>query len=86
MFTRTAKAECLAEFFFPQVSNTDLEDIGHTAYPDPVAFSTIDIKEIQKAILKFPSQSAPGTDQYPKQNSENWTPTNYTMSPLAIQQ
>lgn len=65
VFTRTAKAECLAESFFPQVPNTDLEDIGHTAYPDPVAFPTIEIEEIQKAILKFPSQSAPGTDNIP---------------------
>ena len=62
MFPRTAKAEWLAESYFPQVSNTDLEDIGHTAYPDLVAFLTIDIKETQKAILKFPSQSAPGTN------------------------
>ena len=40
VFTRTRKAECLAESFFSQVINTDLEDIGHTAYPDPVAFPT----------------------------------------------
>ena len=66
VFTQTAKAECLAEFFFPQVPNTDLENTGHTAYPDPVAFPTIDIEEIQKAILKFPSQSAPGADNIPK--------------------
>lgn len=65
VFTRTAKAECLAESFFPQVPNTNLEDIGHTTYPDPVAFPTIEIEEIQKAILKFPSQSAPGTDNIP---------------------
>ncbi len=32
---------------------------------DPVAFLTIDIEEIQKFILKFPSQSAPGTDNIP---------------------
>ena len=55
VFTWTAKAECLAESFFPQLPNKDLEDIGHTAYPDPVAFPTIDIEEIQKAILKFPA-------------------------------
>ncbi len=54
-FTRTATAECLTECFFPQVPNTDLEDIGHKAYSDPVAFPTLEIKEIQKAILKFPS-------------------------------
>ena len=65
VFTQTAKAECLTESFFPQVPNTDLEKIGHKAYPDPVAFSTIDIKEIQKVILKFLSQSAPGTDNIP---------------------
>ena len=65
VFTRTAKAECLAESFFPQVPNTDLEDISHKTYPDPVAFPTIDIKEIQKAIFKFPSQSAPRTDNIP---------------------
>ena len=65
VFTRIAKAECLAESFFPQVSNTDLEDIGHITHPDPVAFPTIDIEEIQKAILKFLSQSAPETDNIP---------------------
>ncbi len=65
MFTRTAKAECLTGSSFPQVPNTDLEDIGHIAYPDPEAFLTIEIEVIQKAILKFPSQSAPGTDNIP---------------------
>ena len=54
VFTRTAKAKCLAEFLFPQVPNTDLEVIGHKAYPDLMAFPTMDIEEIQKAILKFP--------------------------------
>lgn len=65
VLTQTAKAECLAEPFFLQALNTDLEDIGHTAYPDPVAFPTIEIEEIQKATLKFPSQSAPRTDNIP---------------------
>lgn len=65
VLTQTAKAECLAESFFLQALNTDLEDIGHTAYPDPVAFPTIEIEEIQKAILKSPSQSAPRTDNIP---------------------
>ncbi len=65
VFTQTAKAECLAESFFLQVPNTDLEDFGHTAYPDSVAFPTIAIEEIQKAILKFLSQSALGTDNIP---------------------
>ncbi len=65
VFKRTAKAECLAESFFPQVPNTDLDNIGHKAYPDTVAFPTIDIDEIQKAILKFPSQSAPRNDNIP---------------------
>ena len=43
VFTQTAKAECLVESFFSQIPNTNLQDIGHTAYPDPVAFLTIDI-------------------------------------------
>ncbi len=63
--TQTAKAECLAKSFFPQVPSIDLEDIGLTVHPDPVAFLIIEIKEIPKAILKFPSQSAPGTDNIP---------------------
>ncbi len=46
VFPRTAKAECLVEFFFAQIPNSDQEDIGHTAYQDPVAFPTIDIEEI----------------------------------------
>ncbi len=65
VFILTVKAECLAKSFFPQVTNTDMEDIGYTAYPDPVAYLTIDIRKIQKAILKFPSQSTPGTDNNP---------------------
>ncbi len=65
VFTRTSKADCPTEFSFPQVPNTDLENIGHTAYSGPVAFPTVDIEEIQKAILKFLSQSAPGTDNIP---------------------
>ncbi len=60
-----SKSRMPGRVFFPQVSNTDLEDIGHTAYPDPVAFPIIDIEEIQKAIFKFLSQSAPGTDNIP---------------------
>ena len=48
--------------FFHTSTKHRFENIGHTAYPDPVAFSTIKIEEIQKAILKFPSQSVPGTD------------------------
>ena len=57
----------MTESFFSQVPNKDLEDIGHTVYPDPVAFSTIDIEEIQIAILKFLSQSASGTDNIPNE-------------------
>lgn len=62
VFSRIAKAECLAESFFPQVPNTNLEDIGYTVYPNSVIFPSIEVEEIQKAILKFPSQSAPGID------------------------
>ena len=71
VFIRITKAEGLAKSFLPQVPNTNLEDISHKAHPDPVAYLTIDIKEIQKAILKFPSQSAPGTDNIPKKILKN---------------
>ncbi len=46
VFTQTAKAKCLAESFFSQVSNTDLGDIGHTAFLELVAFPSINIEEI----------------------------------------
>lgn len=65
--TPSAKAACLAESFFPQAPATDLEDIQTTIYPDPVAFPDIALEEIRKAVLGFPTQSAPGADEIPNQ-------------------
>ncbi|KAI0995822.1 hypothetical protein K3495_g12360 [Podosphaera aphanis] len=59
----------MAQHFFPQPVQAEIQDIAGTIYPEELAIipSTITEAEVEEAIGKLPSDKAPGPDEIP-----NW--------------
>ncbi|KAI0997728.1 hypothetical protein K3495_g10462 [Podosphaera aphanis] len=63
----TDKARVMAQHFFPQPVQAEIQDIAGTIYPEELAIipSTITEAEVEEAIGKLPSDKAPGPDEIP---------------------